>query len=545
MSAGPDLIMSSLLIPSSRLPACVAPWWRYPTWAQSREKRSSHTPPEPANPRNIPYLPREIHTLICSYLPGEALCSYRRASKAFAHIGAKCLFQTIKFHASNSSFNRLASIATHDIRRKSVDTILWDTHLWNLKLRWEEDDDEIADEVEFERWLGAVNEFGKLRLAALGEAPGSLQKAHQLLRAGGLAGLSDTQQFALQIQFEQYRVRRREEVNLLKGLLSPPSMRRVLERFPNLKTISIKKNHLKYYLGRSHMDDPPAGPVHPIELVPRGVGSHADLYEEDLSDVLALQSALYAGHPTLQQVHADELTWRAFDPSNYHPWLGRSTADLTSIRLKFNLVPAVSDTIAGRLNIREIQDTFREGLLKEFLFSFKSLRTIEIDFNVPRYEVQDTWDRGGVDLCDVFPNHQAWPHLQNLSMAYIDSSQKDLVDLLSSHASSLRSLTLIDVELRQPGSWRAILTCIQPLLSSLRHASIENKSYPVCHGFDNADDMEILYVNAAELGKQLGDFLVRGGECPIGRDEVEGKCYWDNPVTQQREWATQFQLPLD
>ena len=64
---------------------------------------AQHSPSIPT-----PQVPSELLMSIASHLSKVDLCNLRLVKKSFADTGATFLFQSIKFHASNVSYGRLA-----------------------------------------------------------------------------------------------------------------------------------------------------------------------------------------------------------------------------------------------------------------------------------------------------------------------------------------------------------------------------------------------------------------------------------------------------
>lgn len=82
--------------------------------------------------RSIPYLPPEIHRIVAQNIHSLDLPNYRLVNKACAEIGAKELFQTIIFHCSSASIERVKTIKTNQNLRKKVKVIFWDTNSWKI-----------------------------------------------------------------------------------------------------------------------------------------------------------------------------------------------------------------------------------------------------------------------------------------------------------------------------------------------------------------------------------------------------------------------------
>ena len=80
----------------------------------------------------VPHLPAEIHRLIATYVHRDDLPHYRLASKQLCVIGTEELFNTIVFHYSTASIDRLQKLSANDRLRRCVKTIFWDDNLWHI-----------------------------------------------------------------------------------------------------------------------------------------------------------------------------------------------------------------------------------------------------------------------------------------------------------------------------------------------------------------------------------------------------------------------------
>ncbi|KAF1941348.1 hypothetical protein EJ02DRAFT_455283 [Clathrospora elynae] len=98
-----------------------------------------------------PHLPEELHRMIAQSFHRDDLANYRLASKLFCAIGTEELFQTITFHYSPSSIERLMNIGASDRLRQHVKTILWDTNLWKIP--------DVRDFHEWMRYFSKKAEF--------------------------------------------------------------------------------------------------------------------------------------------------------------------------------------------------------------------------------------------------------------------------------------------------------------------------------------------------------------------------------------------------
>ncbi|KAF2246775.1 hypothetical protein BU26DRAFT_567118 [Trematosphaeria pertusa] len=459
---------------------------------------------------STPYIPPEILASICAYLPDAELRSVRLASRACAGIAAKYLFHAIKFHASNASYDRLVSIAKNERLRRCVKSIFWDTNLWDLGVH------------SFQEWLDYIHCGGEFLRKHWSHE--TLEEMEQALPKPNTTEQTELDSWERRCDNFYYPVleikiatsyrryvdqREDEEDMLLSGRLQPENLRVILRDFTALRAIGIINGCLRFRNGDIY--------VHSERGLWRGMRRHRKDLPDSFFDILSFQAALLAA-PDLRAIEAHEIDWRAFQPDHYFSGLDHVVADsLTSLHLTFALFVEEEQDNA----IDECDAALSKGLLKRFLTKFASLRTLYLDLNC---RGNPPHNNAPGEVRHIFPPHRAWPRLENLTLKHVDSTEQDMIQLLSNHACSLKQLHLQDIYLDPKGSWINIVTTIQPLLT-LDSASFSGDIYNqlgMTEGVDTHDDWDGWNMNDSKLAKALSDYLVHGGDCPIKHNNQAG-----------------------
>lgn len=442
-----------------------------------------------------PHLPAEIHAIISSYLAIEDLPAYRLSNKHLADIGAQHLFRDLSFHASHASLTRLKNLGNHSLLNRLVHRITWDTSSISL------------DTWDFNDWESRIRTLRRHELAELRESWHA-----QLIDS---EFVEECMQRFLWKQYERYTKLVTEEREILDD--HPADVTSLFASFPKLKTIVVERK----------VHDGPDGWPGPLEtqatgLVQRGIlQRHRKVSYRYSSDMFPLVAALRVAHSSVHQLEVRTLNFAVFGQGIYGEHLQHIDVwGITRLYLQFSLTDPGSETLESSMNIINCKRVLHRGHLKDFLRKFTSLQALGLDF-----EARSLGNgRAPVDLQDIFGEDQAWPQLRALTICHADTPASTITALLSSHAASLRSLSLGDVCLDPPGSWESLLSDIQPSLS-LTNAEFYYFLFDArIGGFARGrsamlgwyvDSQESVEMGMSDLGKRLEVFMIRGGICPL------------------------------
>ncbi|KAJ4358256.1 uncharacterized protein N0V89_002836 [Didymosphaeria variabile] len=447
------------------------------------------------------HLPVEIHNIISSHLARDDILRYRSASKRLADIGAQYLFKSLVFHASYHSLGCIESIGYREHLRHFVETITWDTSSLGL------------DVLSFDEWKHRIGSLTPHQLWMLRETWERAQSSEH-------EDIGKCNNRFLRDQYERYRnlVAEGQEVQdlhlaELADLLAP---------FPRLTSIIVEKK--RYHVANATSE---RLEIYSNEgLLKRSMlHHHRWMPYKHSTDMFPLVAALNAAQASACQLETRNINFHVFSQPNYMEHLQHiRVSQITRLDLRFALHDATFDPQESSMNIMNCKTVLRQGYLRDFLRKFVSLRSLSVDFGTRSLGN----GRAPVNLQDVFSMDQrhSWPHLRELAIHHADTPSHTISALLSSHASSLRVLSLGDICLDPPASWESLFTSLQPTLSLssaafsyfLFDARIESflrgRSAMLGWYCDNEECVE----ESSELGPRLEAFMVKGGVCPLSEE---------------------------
>lgn len=458
-----------------------------------------------------PHLPVEIHIIISSHLAREDLRSYRSTSKQFADLGAQYLFKELTFHASYASLERIKNIGAREHLSQYTQKIIWDTACLDL------------DAKDSNEWLEQIRGLRQRGLSALWMA-----WHEQLLDH---AAVEECMQKFLSQQYDEQVSLVAEEQEVQGVLLT--DLNKLLGPFPKLRSIVLEKK-------RYNCDDATADDLEldSATILKRGIlHQHRCAPFKPSTDMYPLITALEAAQPSIYNVEVRSLNFGMFSQQTYTQHLQHISAPhITRLHLRFALLDHRSESFDTSLNIMNCRHVLQQGHLGAFLNKFKNLQALGLDF-----EARSSGNgRAGVNLQDVFAAKQAnvWMNLHELTILHAEAPASSIAALLSSHAASLRSLSLGDICFDPPASWVTLLTELQPVLSLeksiLSHflfdARIENflRGRSAMLGWD---------LGGGELGSRLGKFMVGGGVCPLREERKITRVVGRSEGERTEDWV--------
>ncbi|KAF2450671.1 hypothetical protein P171DRAFT_503275 [Karstenula rhodostoma CBS 690.94] len=451
---------------------------------------------------STPHLPVEIHDIICSHIAREDLHSYRSASKHLADIGAQYLFRHLTFYASYASLDRIVNIGNRDGLARLVETVIWDTSSISL---------DVADLDDWKTKILSLRcqELEELRSRWYRQIQNHDACEHRVQRY-------------LWEEYERYKKLVATERDVQTLLLA--NVTNLLVPFSKLKTIIIEKNeddHEDEYLDMEVLEP------RSTKLVKRGM-LHRYLLSRHVpykpsTDLSPFVAALAAAQKSTHQVEARTLHYKIFSQLEYTQHLQHiNVSHITHLHLRFALLDPSSNPQDSSLTMINCKHVLSQGHLRAFLTKFTTLQSLVLDL-----EARSPGNgRAPVNLQDLFPREQedgVWPHLKHLAIYHADTPASVITALLSSHASSLRSLALGDVCLDPPASWEPIFTDLQPRLelcsASFSHFLFDARVEGFLRGRSalmgwycgGGESVEAL----SSLGPRLAEFMVKGGVCPL------------------------------
>ncbi|KAL1612793.1 hypothetical protein SLS60_001022 [Paraconiothyrium brasiliense] len=444
------------------------------------------------------HLPVEIHSIISSYLAREDVARYRSASKRLADIGAQHLFKSLVLHPNHHTLGAIKNIRSHEHLKHFVETITWDISSLS------------SDIVDFDEW--------KHRIGSLIPYQLWMREAWEGAQPSDLEAIEKRNTRFLWEQYERYKTlfaEGQEEEGLHLAELSD-----LLASFPRLTSIIVDKVDRVEYFTSQGLEPSLKELLRRSMLQPQVWTPY-----KHATDMFPFVAALNAAQASACQFETRNLNYHVFSQAKYMRHLQHiCVSQITRLGLRFALREAPFDPQESSMNIMNCKTVLRQGYLGDFLRKFVSLRSLSLDFGARSLGN----GRAPVNLQDVFlvDEGHSWPHLRELAIHHADTPSDTITALFSSHAFSLRILSLGDICLDPPASWESLLTNLQPTLSLssaafsyfLFDARIESflrgRSAMIGWYCDHEECVE----ERSELGPRLEAFMTKGGVCPLSEE---------------------------
>ena len=289
-----------------------------------------------------------------------------------------------------------------------------------------------------------------------------------------------------------------------------------LSHLPKLTTISTSftpgpKKRYRYLVGQSRtwlsrpVDDPSYDP-------PRGSG-----LPRGTSQLHSLLLGCYTAETQLMRLELGDINWQFVRDKSEEKtrMMKRSLRHLRELNLHITSVYDVCDVVY-EYKTREFPGPrdHPDNALYNFIKAAPMLESLSVSFKTKRKEYK-------TELKDIVSDHH-WKNLGRVGFENIRATQADFANFCSQHASTLRHLSLKDIELLPQGSWILTLENMQQTLS-LDTAKIR--------GFLCCDDPPQLWCQIAiryrngfdHQGERnfaaISRYLVYGGTCPLLDEE--------------------------
>ena len=227
----------------------------------------------------------------------------------------------------------------------------------------------------------------------------------------------------------------------------------------------------------------------------------------------ALLKAAHTVQRPLHTIEALRVPWRVFQQSKeVSDMMASATKACQHLRIELMVGPDLEN---GRAN------------LAKMISSSPCLQTLELSFAYLYCSDQSL----AIMLPDLFEARAHWPSLERLKLMTIKATDTSLMNLLATHATSLRSLELADIylegyrldEKKCHGSWVEIILFLQRSLSlkTIRlggYLSNELDETWCSHDPDESDYWRYVDGRPEEgscLKHRIERFIVEGGTCPL------------------------------
>ena len=374
-------------------------------------------------------LPPELLHMIFLYLePTDAAC-LRWAGKVVAEIGLQYIVPTVYLRLYEESYDRLLAISRHPVVSKYVVKLEYET----LALR--RIDREVFDQELLEtRVIPSSQRSGR---------PDSLASA-RAWRAYDRDSIRNLPIFTrrqttwrLDQAWSIYETSRKSQEKVQQADFFRVKLVEAMKSFQNIGVISIPTYGV-YERYVAALKD----------LLPTSNFRYRPHYER-VSYVSASDSILSAVESASLQLREFHCQW--FDWWTISQIRGRFAAMKRSVfHLKVMDICFTDPQYMESNNINDLFKFFRSnrlntGRLKEFITSAPNLKVLRLSF--------DEQDPGYTTFNELFGSFR-WSLLEVLSLGNLSMSEDELVGLCYRHARTLKDLSLQDLVMNRPGSWK-------------------------------------------------------------------------------------------
>ena len=402
----------------------------------------------------IDKLPAELVHLICAYLKPTELANLRQVSRIAAPISLQYMVPEVHLILTKDSFEQLQALSTHPIASKYVTSFFFEADKLRAFPRstWE-------GYVLGPQFIAQAEELRRRDRPCHHTSERSLRIYHR--ESNKL--LLDTPRHhyteeELDDAFMTYREILHFQQNRREACVQAKKIAEAMKQFSHLKKITLS-NDDSIRQSTSKLTKTLNEP------------SFCNVYEADnprdgLSGPIGLQqmrSLLLGAHHaglTVEHLHCGAVSWRILqqDAKSFTQMMN-SISNVKNLRLEFATSAGVvewGDYLWPRLEIEKCHSYLKKGRLRDFVAAAPNLEHLQLGFqsNEPNWPTQFHY---------IFGSHH-WPNLQTLRLKKIGTSEDDLVDFCTLHASSLKTLQLHTIGLLE-GSWFPVFSRMRKVLA--------------------------------------------------------------------------------
>lgn len=430
----------------------------------------------------IKNLPEAVRNCICRHLPSQDLKRVRLVCKELDFSAQRALFQLVCLRPNIDSFHNLDLISRHPVLRRHVETIHYNGEM-------------VQQYPDFDHWNKKLG--GEIDMA---------WASRDLLR----------KQFTtedLNYHYLKYRQHIEGQTYIDNDDNAKQWLVKIFKKLPQIDTV-------EYTTQESDPDVEIADPIVWSSLSAIGRETLSEPCNFGILDsptqFITLLQAASQNCKNLTTIKGFYLEWEIFESSD-------------QLRTMLAAVKNIQHLI---LNIPNFPDMDLEGHRKKLarvIANAPDLKTLELFFG----RLPSVISESVMKLGQLLKSRSHWPTLQRLVLQGFCTSEVDLRRLLGTHAATLKSLGLSDVDFpplgrQQESSGGSFFSLIKFLKSSL---SLEHMEFngTFCNHWDEgwvvnwrneyAHDKECLKVD-------IERFVVYGGECPLKAPDVDEDESW-------------------
>ena len=384
--------------------------------------------------RNIHHLPAELLHMICVYLKPLEIAGIRLLDRNIAAVGLEYLVSQIHLIPTADSFDRLLALAEHPIANRSVTSLFYEADLLKSRRLLQVDRDEWEKSTIGSGFIGTLKEVHDPDFAS---ACGLLPRRY--VRGPPVSVRKRQTHYTkreLQQGFHKYRSYYGEQRRINESVIYQESLVRAFKRLPNLTVLIISCNRGT----TSHFRDALKAGLSEDVTPDLGFGNQLGA-----SQVAFLLSAADKAGLRITKLVCGSLGQCVLRRSlERRDAITRGIRNLRILDLFLSHVSGTPDAIAvpNPLGISS-----KLSVVNDFAASAPNLETLSIRFDQDR----------PIDPPDLkhFLVDSQWSCLRSATFAKMSTSLGTLVGFCGRHASTLRDLTLADINLYS-GRWSSI-----------------------------------------------------------------------------------------
>ena len=407
------------------------------------DRKSARRPDAKSIDFPIDKLPAELVHLICAYLKPTELANLRQVSRIAAPIGLQYMVPEVHLILAKDSFEQLQALATHPIASKYVTSFFFEAD----KLR-------ALPRSTWQSYILGPQFFAQVEALRRRDRPW-----HQISERSLRIYLRESNKLLLDTPRHHYTKEELDDAfmkyseilhfqkNWREASVQAKRIAEAMKQFSHLKKITLSNDHsIRQSTSklRKTLNEP----------------SFCNVYEADnprdgLSGPIGLQqmrSLLLGAHDAglmVEHLHCGAVSWRIFqqDAKTFTRMM-KSISNVKNLRLE--LATSVhgmaewEDYLRPKIEIEHCYSYLEKGRLRDFVTAAPNLEHLQLGFQ----SSEPVWP---THLNHIFGSHH-WPHLQTVRLKNIGTSEDDLVDFCTLHASSLKTLQLHTIGLLE-GSW--------------------------------------------------------------------------------------------
>ena len=433
---------------------------------------------------SLPLMPPEILVQICKSLDQADLKTFRHACKHFSYAAEISLFRRVLLKRNVESFLKLRLIAGHPRISKLVKALCYSGKMFLNAYRCKNIDQWCK------KYIGHCSE------------PPLADAIREYFK-----GLAPEDR---QVHYQNFCAHRHSEQLMQQYDTETQNLVSIIAKLPQLEKVCFACDEECASLSDGPVSFDNLGSIARETLVEPTLWGGLDFHA---GQFIALLEAVHTVQKPLNAVKALGVPWSVFQQSK-----------------------VVSAMMVSAVNAcQELRIEFRNGVdrengranLAKMISSSPSLQILEISFEYAQFRNR-SWV---IKFSELFGAGAHWPNLERLKLRTVKAAQTSLINLLTTHAASLRSLELADINLERYrldekeycGSWVDIIIFMQHSMSleTVRLGGYLSNGLDevwCLHDPDESDYWHDVGTRPEEgscLKHRIERYIVEGGTCPL------------------------------